>query len=67
MTTALIIILGVYFAVVVGFLVAIYVEAPKHRAEVGSAHYIVAFAWPFWAIWYVYVIVTEYFRSRKNA
>lgn len=66
MPTWLIIVLGVYFAVVIGFLIAIYAEAPKHAAEIGAAHYLVAFAWPMWGIWYVYAITAEYFRSRKN-
>jgi len=64
MATWLIIVLTVYVVVFLGFVVALYVEAPKHRSEVGLGHITVAAVWPGWAIWYAWNVIRDYFRRK---
>lgn len=56
----------VYFLGVVMFLVAIYTEAPKHSAEIGVLHYVVAFIWPMWGIWYVWLVASDWFNKWRT-
>lgn len=65
MTTWLIVALAAYVLIVIGFIVAIYREAPKHRAQIGVLHYIVAILWPAWLIWYLGLLISEWWNRRK--
>ncbi len=53
-----------YFAVAIGFLLFMYLEAPKHAAQIGAVHFVVAVLWPVWVIWYLFVVVKDW-RKRK--
>jgi hypothetical protein len=67
MATWLIIALSVYAAVIVVFLIAIYTEAPKHRADIGLLHWVVALLWPFWLIWYIWAVCSDWLEKRRRA
>ena len=59
MSLWLIALIAVYVIGVVAFVIAIVTEAPKHGAEVGVAHILVAIIWPFWTLWYLGILIKE--------
>lgn len=67
MSTLLLIILGVYVAGLLAFIIAVLLEAPKHGSKVGVAHFVVGVIWPAWALWYLWVITSDWFERRRKA
>ena len=55
----------IYIIGTIIFLIAVYFEAPKHGASVGPQHYLVAFLWPAWGVWYLGDEVADYFTKRN--
>jgi len=55
----LIVLITVYVAVFLLFLVAMYSEAPNHGDKVGFRHVVVALFWLPWAIWYLGVLLKD--------
>lgn len=52
----------------VGFIVfmgAIILEAPKHKAPLMPIHFAIAAIWPLWGIWYLFVIISDWWEKRK--
>ena len=58
------ILLAVWVVGFVGFLIAIYREAPKHAAKVGITHYVIAAIWPFWGAWYVGLVIVDWVKGK---
>jgi hypothetical protein len=61
----LIIVLAAYFIGLVWFIIAMFLEAPKHSAQVGGVHFVIAFLWPAWGIWFVWLGVSEWIAKKR--
>jgi hypothetical protein len=64
MATWLIITLSVYALIAAGFYTAIVLEGRKHAAPLGIVHFVVAVGWPFWLLWYGWVLFDDW-KNRK--
>lgn len=62
----LIVVLTIYVLGVIGFLVAIFTEAPKHGADVGVFHFVVAIVWPIWVLWYGWATFDNWLTVRRR-
>jgi hypothetical protein len=60
------IILGVYLLVAVCFLITILVEVQNREINLSSIHFVVPLIWPLWALWYICVVVADWFKGRKK-
>jgi hypothetical protein len=58
--------LGIYLLGAIVFLIAVVMEAPKHAAEIGLLHIVIALVWPFWALWYIYVLISDKISKWRN-
>jgi len=61
-----IVLLVVYVLGFIGFLVAIFAEAPKHQAEIRLFHFVVAAIWPLWVLWYAWTAAGDWIEARRK-
>jgi hypothetical protein len=52
---------------VVGLILALRSEAPKHAAKLTWKHYLVAFVWPIWGVWYLIVLAKDTIEEKRQA
>ncbi len=64
MNTILLIVLGVYVFIALGFFAAMVVESRKQEANITGLNVLVAAIWPFWMVWYSYVTIEDWFRRK---
>lgn len=64
MATWLIVAAAVYLIVVLGFFAAIVVEVNKRGIELSAPHFIVPLIWPLWAIWYGYMVLSDWWKGK---